>query len=135
MKKNLIVIFILFITLMSCKKDTISVAEPVSNTSTPTWADQYIGNYKGAWTSQSYGPPAPGPLYSKDTTIVIGAGSSDSSLTTSLSNCSVIYYDLSSDAFGIYHGKIFFRNDSMYYYCGNGGLGMGNNETFKGKKL
>lgn len=122
-------------TIMSCKKDSISVAESVSNTSTPTWSDHYIGNYRGAWTSQSYGPPAPGPLYSKDTTIVIGVGPSDSSLTTSLSNCSVIHYDLSFNSFPIYHGKIFFRNDSMYYNCGNGGLGSGNNETFKGKKL
>ncbi len=126
----------LLITFMSCKKDTI-VSEPVINPSntTPNWNAQYIGNYKGSWTSQSYGSGVTGPLYSKDTTIVIGVSSNDSSLTTSLSNCTVIRFDLTSNAFPIYHGKIFFRNDSMYYSCANGGLGGGNYESFKGKKL
>lgn len=126
----------LLITFMSCKKDTI-VTEPVNNPSNtaPNWDAQYIGNYRGTWTSQSYGSGVTGTLYSKDSTIVIGASSADSSLTTSLSNCSVIHYDLSVNSFPIYHGRIDFRNDSMYYACGNGGLGGGNNETFKGKKL
>jgi hypothetical protein len=121
---------------MSCKKNTI-VTEPVNNSSntTPNWNTQYIGNYKGTWTSSAYGSQGNGPLYSKDTTIIIGASTSDSSLTTSLSNCSIIYYDSSVNSFPIYHGRIDFRNDSMYYACGHGGLGGGYNETFKGKKL
>ena len=126
----------LLITFMSCKRDTV-VIEPVINPSntTPNWNAQYVGNYKGAWTSQSYGSGVIGPLYSKDTTILIGANYADSSLTTSLSNCHIIYYVLNVNSFPIYHGRIDFRNDSMYYVCANGGLGGGNNETFKGKKL
>jgi hypothetical protein len=136
MKKNAIIIFISLITFMSCKKDTI-VAESVNSTSntTPKWNERYIGNYKGTWTSQSYGSGVTGILNSKDTSIVIGVSSSDSSLTASLSNCSVLRFELTSNTFPIYHGKIYFRNDSMYYSCANGGLGGGNNETFKGKKL
>ena len=136
MKKNVIFIFMLLITFMSCKKDT-NVTEPVNNPSntTPNWNAKYIGNYKGTWGSQSYSYGGSGPLYLKDTTIVIGAGSADSSLTTSLSNCSIIYYDLSVNSFPIYHGRIDFRNDSMIYSCMNGGLGAGVKERFKGKKL
>lgn len=136
MKKNVIIIFMLFVTFMSCKKDTI-VTEPVINTSntTPNWNAQYVGNYKGTWTSQSYSGGTYGSFDSKDTTIIIGSGSADSSLTTSLNNCSIIYYDSSVNSFSIYHGRIDFRNDSMFYNCMNGGLGAGVNETFKGKKL
>jgi len=136
MKKKSIIIFISLIIFMSCKKDAI-VTESVNSTSNtaPKWNEIYIGNYKGTWTSQSYGSGITGILNSKDTTIIIGASTSDSSLTSSLSNCSIIQFDLTSNAFPIYHGRIYFRNDSMYYSCANGGLGGGNNETFKGKKL
>lgn len=136
--KKLVTIITLLITFMSCKKDGISGSESGSTIPIPIWPDQCIGNYSGTWTSQSYGPPpAPGPLYSQDTTIVIGVGPSDSTLTTTLSNCLVIHYHSSSyqNGIGIYHGKIIFKNDSMYYNCMNGGLGSGNKETFKGKKL
>lgn len=127
---KLIFIFIFLITFTNCKKDKI-----ISSNTTPKWNEKFIGNYKGIWTSQSYGMGVTGVLYTKDTTLVIGINNVDSTLTTSLSNCRNIIYKSDVSSFYIYHGRIDFRNDSMYYVCGNGGLGGGNNETFKGKKV
>lgn len=125
MKKHEAVIYVLSLTIISCKKDP-PVIEP--------WNLQYIGSYYGEWTSKFYNMGIFGPLKTKDTTIVISSNSKDSALTTSLSNCQVIYYNLRENTFPIYHGAIYFRNDSMFYNCMNGGLGQGFNETFKGKK-
>lgn len=139
MKKNVIVIFILLITFMSCKKDTV-VTDQVTNpnfnpSATPNWNIQYIGSYKGTWTSQVYSMGTLGTLYTKDTTLIISPSTVDSSLTTSLYNCPTIHYSSLPFLYSIYHGSIEFRNDSMLYNCANGGLGAGNKETFKGKKL
>jgi hypothetical protein len=98
------------------------------------WNEEYVGTYHGVWQSSSYSMGNSGPVNTKDTTLVIGPNSADSSLTTSLNNCPVIHYALSVNSFPIYHGRIDFRNDSMIYSCMNGGMGSGTNETFKGKK-
>ncbi|MCF8423217.1 MAG: hypothetical protein K9H41_02615 [Bacteroidia bacterium] len=99
------------------------------------WNDEYLGNYFGIWTSQTYSMGNYGPLNIKDTTLAISPSTADSTLTTSLSNCQIIHYSLGVNSFPIYHGRIDFRNDSMFYSCMNGGLGAGVIESFKGKKL
>lgn len=99
------------------------------------WNDEYLGSYYGTWTSQTYSMGNYGPLNLKDTTLAISPSTADSTLTTSLSNCPIIHYSLVVNSFPIYHGRIDFRNDSMFYSCMNGGLGAGVIESFKGKKL
>ena len=142
--KNVVIIFLIFFLSFSCKKKEkspvpdkvkVSVAPLDTTVAVQNWNSQYIGSYFGVWTSSTYNMGNYGPLLVKDTTLLISANVADSTLTTSLYNCPNIRYYLNVNSFPIYHGRIDFRNDSMFYSCGNGGLGSGNNETFKGKKL
>jgi hypothetical protein len=92
--------------------------------------DVYIGKYKVTETINCYGPC--GTCSStKDTTIVVGYGLTDTSI-------SVLGRDVTLDESGeyfAYHYGLIFQNDSIFSTYMNGGLGCGQYESYVGVKI
>lgn len=141
MQINLTYFFLGLLIIAGCKKPSSSNR---TGSSTDNWNAKYVGNYKGTWTSCPYGSMGNGPLTSKDTILSIWADQDPFKNFISLGNVSSSFQFDTDNTVSIYHGYIKFTRtliglhfikDSLFYSCGNGGLGGGVNETFKGKKL
>jgi len=105
--------------LNSCKKDN-----------PPDSRDQYVGKYQVTETITCYGPCAT-CFSEKDTVIVVNYGLTDSTL-------SILGRDVHLDSSGFYfsyHYGLTMRNDSIWSYFMNGGLGCGRYEDYVGVRI
>ena len=119
---------VVIIALASCEDDKyapVSIPQPIPET--PDFRDSIIGKYSVIEIISCYGPC--GACYStKDTTISVNYGVTDSTYN-------VLGWDAylgTTGTYTAYHYGLTFRNDSIFSYFMNGGLGCGQNVSHVG---
>jgi hypothetical protein len=101
-----------------------------NNGNDPDFRDQYVGKYQVTEKITCYGPCRTCASL-KDTVIIVDYGLTDTTL-------SVLGRDvfLDSDGFySAYHYGLWLRNDSIWSYNMNGGLGCGQYENHEGVRI
>lgn len=95
--------------------------------------DQYTGKYLTHESISSYGFPECGEYYhrERDTVIIVDYGNSDSTL---LVLGREVWLD-SAGRYYDYHYGLTMRNDSLWSYYMNGGLGCGQYESYEGVRI